>query len=331
MAVNVYHESGQQFTVGHAYYKQALGQPLVTEKREVYSFPFGNAELVELYFSNIYIVYGDMFLYDKRRINFELIDNDDLVEMHFTLEGNGVLTNITTGKEYHFRTNECNLHYTPAFRATGEYEGQKTYRFFEIHFTRSFFHQLALNSSPLLMEFAENIEQKKYEELSRENMPITFAMQQCINDIMNCRLAGGLKLLFLESKCIELLALQSQLYEEAAGKTSAICRSDYDRERIHYAKEYLLQHAIQPPSLTELAKIAGINEFKLKQGFKEQFNATVFGYLADYKLSQARHLLLDKNYTIKAAAEELGYSSVQHFNTAFRKKFGVPPGRLKRS
>jgi len=92
----------------------------------------------------------------------------------------------------------------------------------------------------------------------------------------------------------------------------------------------LLQHSLQPPSLTELAKIAGINDFKLKQGFKEQFNATVFGYLADYKLSQARHLLLDKNYSIKAAAEELGYSSVQHFNTAFKKKFGTPPGRLRR-
>ncbi len=66
-----------------------------------------------------------------------------------------------------------------------------------------------------------------------------------------------------------------------------------------HAREYLLEHALQPPSLTELAKIAGINEFKLKQGFKQVFNNTVYGYLSDYKLNQARELLVQGNMAIK--------------------------------
>ena len=74
---------------------------------------------------------------------------------------------------------------------------------------------------------------------------------------------------------------------------------------------------------------AGINEFKLKQGFKQVFNNTVFGYLSDYKLNQARELLLRGNTAIKEVADSLGYSSVQHFSHAFRKKFGVPPGRVR--
>lgn len=330
MAVMIYYDDGNQFVVGNITLKKSMEPALVSEKREVYSFPFGNAELVELTFSDIYIVYGDMLLYEQKRIDFELIDSDDLVEMHFTLGGEGHLVNQVTGKQYSFKANEHNLHYTPAFRGSGVYDGEMFYKFFEVHFTRRFFQQLAKDSCPMLMQFAENIEKNLYNELTHDNLPISFAMHQCIKDIMNCRLAGGLKLLFLQSKCIELLALQAQMYEEAAGKKAFICKSDSDRDCIHYAKEYLLQHALQPPSLTELARIAGINEFKLKQGFKEQFNNTVFGYLADYKLTQAHELLLNKNCTIKAVAEQLGYSSVQHFNTAFRKKFGVPPGKLRK-
>ncbi|HEY1200219.1 MAG TPA: AraC family transcriptional regulator, partial [Niastella sp.] len=112
-------------------------------------------------------------------------------------------------------------------------------------------------------------------------------------------------------------------------KAPLIIKPGHDTDSIYFAKDYLVQHAAQPPSLNELAKIAGINEFKLKQGFKTLFNNTVFGYLADYKLNQA-HELIRSNIPIKEVADQLGYSSVQHFNSAFRKKFGIPPGKLKK-
>jgi AraC-like DNA-binding protein len=183
------------------------------------------------------------------------------------------------------------------------------------------------------MRFAEIIAKGDEKDLSRDNMPISIAMHQIIHDIMNVKLTGGLKMLYLQSKCIELLALQAQMYDDSVNaalyKAPLIIKPGHDTDSIYFAKDYLLQHAAQPPSLTELAKIAGINEFKLKQGFKTLFNNTVFGYLADYKLSQA-HELIRCNTPIKEVADQLGYSSVQHFNSAFRKKFGIPPGKLKK-
>ena len=134
--------------------------------------------------------------------------------------------------------------------------------------------------------------------------------------------------MFLQSKCVELLILQAQAYEDALGKTAtSIIKTDFDKERILFARDYLIQNALQPPTLRELSKIAGINEFKLKKGFKEIFNSTVFGYLTDHKLGQARELLSFGNTSIKELADDLGYSSVQHFSTAFKKKFGISPGR----
>ncbi|THU40443.1 helix-turn-helix transcriptional regulator [Niastella caeni] len=330
MGVNVFDEFGKLYFVGEVFSNETVEQPLVTERREVYSFPFGNAEIVQLAFSGIYIVYGDMLLYKAQKLNFEITGDIDLVEMHFSLAGDGRMKNLLTGKEFHFKANEHNLHYTPSFTGTGEYGSTKHYKFFEVHFTKRFFIELAKDSSPSLMQFAEKIAKGKENDLSRENMPITFAMHQCINDIMHANFTGGLKLLYLQSKCIELLSMQAQMHEDAASKAaSLICKPGHDTDSIHFAKEYLLQHAAQPPSLTELAKIAGINEFKLKQGFKALYNNTVFGYLSDYKLNQARDLLVSKS-SIKEVADQLGYSSVQHFNSAFRKKFGLPPGKVKK-
>ena len=331
MGVNVYDEKGRLYHVGDVFSQQMVEQPLVTERRDVYSFPFGNAEMVQLAFSGIYIVYGDMYLYETQRLKYEITGDIDLVELHFTLQGDGIMKNLYSGKEYHFKTNEHNMHYAPLFAGTGQYGGTlDRYKFFEVHFTTRFFFELAKDSCPSLMQFAEKIAKGNENDLSRNNMPISFAMHQCINEIMNASFTGGLKLLFLQSKCIELLTLQAQMYEDVACTSSPIIyKPGHDTESIHFAREYLLQHAAQPPSLTELAKIAGINEFKLKQGFKAMFNNTVFGYLTDFKLNQARELLVG-NIPIKEVADQLGYSSVQHFNSAFRKKFGCPPGKVKK-
>jgi AraC-like DNA-binding protein len=333
MGVNVYDENGRQYKVGEVFSNKIVEQPLVTERREIYSFPFGDAELVQIAFSGIYIVYGDMMLYETKKLNFEITGEIDLVEMHFTLQGDGSMKNLISGKEHHFKTNQHNMHYMPLFGGTGQYGGRlDRYKFIEVHFTKRFFLELAKDSSPSLMDFAEKVAKGGEQDLSRENMPISFAMHQCLQEIINVKVTGGLKLLFLQSKCIELLTLQAQMYEDTARSNqtpSLIVKPGHDTDSIHFAKEYLLQHAAQPPCLSELARIAGINEFKLKQGFKALYNNTVFGYLADHKLTEARDLLA-ANVAIKDVADRLGYSSVQHFSSAFRKKFGVPPGRMKK-
>jgi AraC-like DNA-binding protein len=329
MGVSVYDDSGQKISVNSFFDHVTINQPIVTERREKHSFWFGDAELVQLAFSGIYIVYGDMLMREKRTLYFDMVYHQQLVEMHFALSGCGIMYNSLSGQRYTFKGNETNMHYTPAFSGVGDFSRNERYRFFEVHFTTEFFFELAKDSSPLLIQFADKIMAGNYNEVSRESLPISLAMHQCIKEIMYCKVAGGLKLLFLQSKCIELLALQAQAYEDVAGKPlGTACKSVYDRECIHHAREYLVQHAQCPPSLSELAKVSGINEFKLKQGFKEVFNTTVFGYLSDYKLSQAKDLLLEKK-AIKDVADELGYSSVQHFSTAFRKKYGIPPGKLK--
>ena len=101
------------------------------------------------------------------------------------------------------------------------------------------------------------------------------------------------------------------------------------RERILFARDYLLKNIDYPPTLTELANIAGINVFKLKRGFKETFGQTVFEYLAETRLELAKNDLLHTEKSVTEIAFELGYSSLQHFSGAFKKRFGVAPGGVR--
>lgn len=331
MSVSVYDDAGMQYMVGESFHSHFLDQPLVMENRSKLSFPFGDAELVQIGFGGVYIVYGDMAMHQTRKLHFEMQNERDLIELHFTLSGIGKMTNNANGNVYFFKENHHNLHYTPMFSGVGEYIKDQAYKFFELHFTSKYFYELTRDSSPALMQFADKVMANEEVELSRENLPMSFAMHQCIRDIMTCSFTGGLKLMFLQSKCIELLTLQAQMYEELTNRnTASVFKTGYDKERILFAKDYLIRHAVAPPSLTELATIAGLNEFKLKRGFKEVFNNTVFGYLNDHKLMQAKELLLSGNAAIKEVADDLGYSSVPHFTTAFKKKFGISPGKVKK-
>jgi len=329
MALNIYDGDDKYFIVGNKFDNTAFNQALVTERRDKYSFPFGDAEIVEIAFSGIYIVYGDM-LVKKSRLRIKSFDEPDMVELHFSITGGGIMENYLTNKRLDIKANQHNIIYSPDFDGMAEFPTNGPHKFFEVNFERDRFIDLTGESSTLLKNFAEKIMNNHSVELSSENLPISLAMHSCINDIMNCHFKGGLKLLFLQSKCLELLALQAQAFELAAKKTEKpVVKSAYDKERIYYAREYLLANACQPPSLTQLAKVAGINEFKLKQGFKETFDNTVFGYLSDYKLMKAKELLADKQLDIKTISDDLGYSSVQHFNKAFSKKFGVSPGKAR--
>ena len=90
-----------------------------------------------------------------------------------------------------------------------------------------------------------------------------------------------------------------------------------------------MNHMETPPSLLELSKIVGVNEYKLKRGFKEMFGDTVFGYLSGARLEIAKNDLLKSKKSVSEISSELGYSAVQHFSNAFKKKFGFSPAKLK--
>jgi AraC-like DNA-binding protein len=98
-----------------------------------------------------------------------------------------------------------------------------------------------------------------------------------------------------------------------------------EMERIKEARNIIIDKMISPPSLKELARMVGTNEFKLKVGFRSIFGTTVYGYLSDHRMELARKLLIVDKARIKEVAVEVGYSNPSHFIAAYKRKYGVTP------
>ncbi len=153
---------------------------------------------------------------------------------------------------------------------------------------------------------------------------LTPSMKLVVEQIFNCPFQGLTKRIYLESKCLELIALKLDQLIEVQPFCSPSLKSD-ERDRIHQARDILIQSAACPPSLAELARQVGLNDRKLKQGFQAVFNTTVFGYLYEYRMQQAVQLLMNKQISVDQVAQQIGYASRGAFYKAFKKKFGISP------
>lgn len=104
--------------------------------------------------------------------------------------------------------------------------------------------------------------------------------------------------------------------------------NEADREKIVRAREILLQHIGEPITIRELSRKVAINECYLKKGFKEMFGTTVFDFYQSQRMEHARYLLYEKGLSVTEVAMMLGYSSISHFSTAFKKHTGIKPCEL---
>lgn len=165
----------------------------------------------------------------------------------------------------------------------------------------------------------ENVDRKFYDD--REIPP---HLRVVLNQILNVNLSESAARLYYHGKALELLSLYFSTKKQ--DRESCPFLNDEDTVRkIKNAKEYLLKHMEAPPSLKELSKIAGLNEYQLKVGFKEIYGNTVFGFLLEHRLDHSRVLLDTGKYQVNEVAYQIGYSNPSHFIAAYRKKFGITP------
>ncbi|MBL7870302.1 MAG: helix-turn-helix transcriptional regulator [Cyclobacteriaceae bacterium] len=165
----------------------------------------------------------------------------------------------------------------------------------------------------------ENVKTKFYDE--RE---IPSHLYVVLNQLFTITLSANAEKLYYQGKVLELLGLYFS--EKKTDTESCPFLNDQETVRkIKHAKEYVLKHMEAPPGLKELSKIAGLNEYQLKVGFKEIYGNTVFGYLANHKLDHARVLLDSARFQVNEVAYQIGYTNPSHFIAAFKKKFGITP------
>lgn len=255
-------------------------------------------------------------------------NNSDVVRLHFGLKGDYAFTYKQLNRSFDLIGGHHNIMYSNGFDIEMIPKAREI-ETFGIQFPKALFIEFTQNGNDRLQQFCEDVMKGKSVLLSENWGPIDAAIQQVIGQILNCRYSAQLKKLFLLSKSIELLVLSAEAYNYTAGKKDVFIKNKTDKEKIIAVRDLINNRLNNPPGLSEIAQLVGLNEYKLKRGFKETFNTTVFEYLTGQRLQLANQYLLDTRKTSAEIAYELGYSTPQHFNNAFKKKFGVTPNSVR--
>lgn len=166
----------------------------------------------------------------------------------------------------------------------------------------------------------ENSEKKYYaQEL------LTPAMAVVLSQLMSYSLHPCIKNLYVKGKVYELISLYFNRTEDADLEQCPFLADEDNVRRIRQAKEIIISRMAEPPTLVELSEEIGLSLKKLKEGFKQIYGDSVFGFLFDYKMEYARKMLETGQYNVNEVGLRIGYSTASHFIASFKKKYGTTP------
>jgi AraC family transcriptional activator of pyochelin receptor len=283
-------------------------------------------EVTRWLFSGIEIMYLEGQISETSSLDWN--SDEDGIVLYFNLLGKSSFNSKSQSLPVAFSNNEHNLLYCKDAKAQLLFE-KSDIRICIIRLSKTAFFEICSMEHHALHEFSKRISTGHATTLFSQHSGIDFLIQTCISSILHCKYENSLKKIFLFSKVVEIIVLQVESFKNNVDEKKSYIKTDYDKERIFYAKEYLLKNIESPPSLKQLARVSGINEFKLKKGFKELFHQTVYEYLSDARLEIGKNDLLENRKTVSQIAFELGYSSVQHFSNSFKRKFGISPSQVR--
>lgn len=179
--------------------------------------------------------------------------------------------------------------------------------------------------------FAEEILRFKHKSSFTKLLPLCGRTRTVLEALLNHCYTDSLENIYInaQTQMLLLYSMECMLGEkEPEGFQCKFLANEDDRAKISKAREILLQHIGEPITIRELSRKVAINECYLKKGFKELFGTTIFDFYQGQRMEHARYLLYEKGLSVTEVSMMLGYSSISHFSTAFKKHTGLKPCEL---
>jgi AraC-like DNA-binding protein len=98
-------------------------------------------------------------------------------------------------------------------------------------------------------------------------------------------------------------------------------------QRVH---DCLLDQAIEPPDLDQLARLAGLSRFQLVRQFARWQGLPPFAWLQQQRLREARQRIAS-GMPLAEAAVASGFADQSHLHRQFLRHFGFTPGQWRRA
>ncbi|WP_244873145.1 AraC family transcriptional regulator [Paenibacillus albilobatus] len=283
----------------------------------------GKAYKVTTY-SGIEIVYHDIRYHEPYPFCFT--SGGRMVDLQFTLSGQRQV--VVSGREHETPVGRGALALIQDFQAQFYPSAQDQYVSLSLAIPVPLFDFAAnqLTASPNVnFEFNRLLKGQAFRSYDFEPDARSMVLiKQLIADFNN----ADRSLLMMEASALELLNLHMNQLFFLTPRPQGLSKGDI--QKLHKAKQVLESNMADPPSLLALAKMTGLNDFKLKMGFKACFGLTVFEYVRQIRLDHAMSLLKNQSANVTQAAMTVGYSNVSAFSEQFFRKYGMKPSEVKR-
>ena len=189
------------------------------------------------------------------------------------------------------------------------------------------FHGLFSHEADYITFLSDGNQDKKY----YKDGHISPSTAIVLNQLINYNLNSTIKSLYFKGKAYELLSLYFNRGEDANIEQCPFLVDESNVVKIRQAKDIMIDRILEPPTLTALASEIDLSLKKLKEGFKQIYGTTVFGFLFDYKMEVARKLLESGTHNVNEVGLKVGYSTASHFISAFKKQYGTTPKKYIQS
>lgn len=185
--------------------------------------------------------------------------------------------------------------------------------------------------------FEDSVGEKLKRQLNRDNIAgrqwaPSARLATLIQDVFSMPpLAPALQHLQLEARSIDIVAETLtailQGHNEAEPCQQAFRLNRHDSLRLRRAQELIASDPGRDLSVDLIAREAGISSSGLQRLFRRAENCSVFDYVRDIRLKQAKSLLNEGHSSIQEVSSLTGFKSPANFATAFKRRFGITPSQ----
>ena len=199
------------------------------------------------------------------------------------------------------------LLYTPAFVSHG-HRFLTAGRWLNIQFTAAWFERVALSQGLL----------RDTSQLVRGGAAVNWA----------ARLGAELR----QTDDISRLAVDGALLLLVAELARLPATGERRRPRwLNLVEEAIDAGGPHPPSLADLASIAGVHASHLLRTFRRYHGTTIASYARRRRIERAREELTTSKRTLSMIALDAGFVDQSHFTKVFKQAFGETPGQYVRA
>lgn len=106
-------------------------------------------------------------------------------------------------------------------------------------------------------------------------------------------------------------------------------KNEKSLEKIKLILSYIQENYAHSISIKEISEACFYSQSHFMKFFKDCMGVSFIRYLNDYRLQVAAQLLKETEDNILEVATAAGFENLSYFNRAFKKKYGVTPGRYR--